>query len=74
MHRVKGLEFTHMLIAGVNDGIIPATRHSQDLDEVAQGEHEVQERCLLHVAASRSRESLTISSYGKPSTLITSGK
>jgi hypothetical protein len=74
MHRVKGLEFTHMLIAGANDGIIPATRHSQDLDEVAQGEHELQERCLLHVAASRARESLTISSYGKPSTLITSGK
>jgi superfamily I DNA/RNA helicase len=70
MHRVKGLEFTHVLIVGANEHILPLNRYAQDADEVERTEHEVQERCLLHVAASRARESLGISSYGKASIFL----
>ena len=69
LHRVKGLEFAHVLIAAVNDGVIPLESNHPDADtEVAEGE--LRERCLLHVAATRARDTLTITSYGKPSRLL----
>ena len=69
LHRVKGLEFAHVLIAGVNDGVIPLeSTHADTDDEVAEGE--LRERCLLHVAATRARDTLTITSYGQPSRLL----
>jgi len=69
LHRVKGLEFAHVLIAGVNDGVIPfESTHADTDDEVAEGE--LRERCLLHVAATRARDTLTITSYGQPSRFL----
>ncbi len=67
MHRVKGLEFSCMIIAGVNAGVIPYERRGIEDDPVARQEHDQRERCLLFVAATRSRDSLTITSSGKPS-------
>jgi superfamily I DNA/RNA helicase len=68
MHRVKGLEFAHILIAGVNDGIIPFVyRSGEPLDK----EELLRERRLLHVAATRARDTLTITSYGTPSPFLT---
>lgn len=63
MHRVKGLEFEHVLIAGLNDGVMPspAAVSADDL---------LRERCLLHVAASRARETLTATGWGKMSRLL----
>lgn len=67
MHRVKGLEFAHVLIAGVNDGILPYVHRLRDpLDE----EELLQERCLLHVAATRARDTLTVTCYGQPSPFL----
>ncbi|MCA9978224.1 MAG: hypothetical protein KC413_20830, partial [Anaerolineales bacterium] len=67
MHRVKGLEFAHVLIAGVNDGILPYTHHrGEPLDE----EELLQERCLLHVAATRARDTLTVTCHGQPSQFL----
>jgi len=70
MHRVKGLEFAHVLIAGVNDGIVPLdlTRFSVDDSELA--DTELRERSLLHVAATRARDTLTITSYGVRSRIL----
>jgi hypothetical protein len=69
MHRVKGLEFHHVIIAGVNAGIIP-WESSQKLDDIEQYDSELQERCLFHVACTRARDTLTITSYGLPSRFL----
>lgn len=65
MHRVKGLEFTHIFIVGANEGILP-NRYV-----LAEDEEALRERCLLHVAATRARDTLTITSYGRPSPFLT---
>lgn len=70
MHRVKGLEFAHMRIAGVNANVIPAMPNENELDQVGQAEAELRERCVLHVAATRARNTLGVSSYGQPSRFI----
>ncbi len=69
MHRVKGLEFHHMIIAGANAGMIPWTS-SQKLGEIEQYDSDLQERCLFHVACTRARDTLTITSYGIASEFI----
>jgi hypothetical protein len=68
MHRVKGLEFPHVYIVACNEGIIPAIGYvdGSDLDEF--GEH--LERCLIHVAGSRARDTLTITSFGEASRFL----
>lgn len=67
MHRVKGLEFPHMALAAINDGVIPFVyAGGEALDE----EDILQERCLLHVAASRARDTLMITSYGQASPFL----
>lgn len=70
MHRVKGLEFQHVIIAGVRDGVVPLEHPQADADEGDRAETELQERCLFHVAASRARDTLTITGYGKPSRFL----
>ena len=68
MHRVKGMEFPNVIIAGVNDGILPF-EHSE-IDESHQSDVDQRERCLLHVASSRARDMLFVTSYGKPSRFL----
>ena len=65
MHRVKGLEFPHVIIAGANDSVLPLEH--KHADEAHQPDTEMRERCLLHVAASRARDTLVVSSHGEPS-------
>lgn len=65
MHRVKGLEFAHVLIAGMNDHWMPPRGLDAGDADAFQSE-----RCLLHVAATRARESLTVTGWGKPSSLL----
>jgi superfamily I DNA/RNA helicase len=63
MHRVKGLEFEHVLIVGLNDGVVPPPGAITEAELL-------RERCLLHVAASRARETLTVTAWGRPSQLV----
>jgi superfamily I DNA/RNA helicase len=69
MHRVKGLEFHHLIIAGVNAGVIP-WESRWNLDDSEQYDSDLQERCLFHVACTRARDTLTITGYGIPSKFI----
>ncbi|MCG3145303.1 MAG: ATP-dependent DNA helicase Rep [Gammaproteobacteria bacterium] len=70
MHRVKGLEFPVMILAGVNAGSIPLKLSSAESDPVARGEHEDRERSLLFVAATRARDMLIVTCWGQPSPFL----
>ena len=68
MHRVKGLEFDHILIVAANDGIVPLSHALASADdEVSQRNVETGERALLYVALTRAKKSASISAYGVPS-------
>jgi superfamily I DNA/RNA helicase len=72
MHRMKGLEFRCVAVAGVNDGTVPmksavtavevdAQQHQEDLNG---------ELNLLFVACTRAREALRVSWHGAPSPFL----
>lgn len=72
MHRVKGLEFRCMCVAGVSAKVVPAANavtraeddkqtHQQDLER---------ERCLLFVACTRAREELLVTWHGERSPFL----
>lgn len=66
MHRVKGLEFDRIIIAGANDGIIPY--EGDDLnssDPTVRGDAETGERSLLYVAATRAKKEVVVTCFGK---------
>lgn len=68
MHRIKGLEFRCVMMAGINAGVVPlgvAMQASQDV--VEQRLTDLNERALFHVAATRAVRYLYISSHGEPS-------
>ena len=58
VHAVKGLEFAHVWVAGMEEGVLPSTRSLQ------AGRTE-EERRLAYVALTRARESLVISSSAR---------
>ena len=72
MHRVKGLEFHHVLLASVNSGLVPLRARGEPADAMAKENAETEERALLHVAATRARKSLTVLSFGRPSRFVVS--
>jgi superfamily I DNA/RNA helicase len=73
MHRVKGLEFDDVIIASVNDGIVPLPLSSivDSSSELAE-ESENLERALLYVSATRAKKKVLMTSYGKKSGFLTS--
>lgn len=71
MHRVKGLEYPVMLIAGMNTGVMPLRVASTEGDPTAKAEHEERERSLLFVAATRARDHLIVTSFVSPSPFLT---
>lgn len=58
VHAVKGLEFLHVWVAGLEEGVMPSTRSLQE-------GHTEEERRLFYVALTRARESLVISSSAR---------
>ncbi len=71
MHRVKGLEFDCVIIAGVNKGTVPPEgAWSSSGDKVICRERENQEKALLYVAATRARKEVMVTSFGKPSKFL----
>lgn len=70
MHRVKGLEFDHVIVASVNDGVVPHTKAVYEDGPVKSKQQEEHERSLLYVAVTRARKSVLITSSGKPSSYL----
>jgi superfamily I DNA/RNA helicase len=62
-----------VLIAGVQHGTMPLVLGPGELpDEAATRDHEERERLLLFVAATRARDELVITGFGKPSPFVVS--
>ena len=71
MHRVKGLEFDRVIIAGVNDGIVPLEDAvNSSSDTAIQTELDIQEKALLYVAATRAKKEVLVTSFGKRSRFL----
>jgi superfamily I DNA/RNA helicase len=74
MHRVKGLEFEHMLIVSANRGVVPLDRAIRDgEDAVARRNTETAERALLYVALTRAKKSAAITGFGEISPFLSEG-
>lgn len=71
MHRLKGLEYPIVFVVAVNDSVIPHERAiDSGIDGQGYDEALRKERNLLFVSATRARERLTITSYGKQSPFL----
>lgn len=66
-HRVKGLEFDGLIIAGCNEGRVPLATAIRSSDRGVKEEAIRRERALFYVAATRARREVLITSYGTPS-------
>ncbi|MFI5503464.1 UvrD-helicase domain-containing protein [Nocardia asteroides] len=75
MHRMKGLEFRCLIVAGVGAGTVPAPNAVTPIDEDAHT-HDMdlrRERSLLFVACTRAREQLRVSWHGPISPFLPAG-
>jgi len=61
MHRVKGLEFDAVIIAGYKSPEHYAQKFADDGDSGVMVDQLTNERCLLHVAATRAKRCLVVS-------------
>ncbi|WP_210586807.1 UvrD-helicase domain-containing protein [Streptomyces sp. GESEQ-35] len=72
MHRMKGLEFRCMAVAGVNAGVVPmrSAVTAEEIDSQQHREDLLGELSLLFVACTRAREALRVSWHGNPSPFL----
>lgn len=68
MHRVKGLEYDRVVLAGVTPDAVPLkARLAQSADGAVRREAENMERAILYVAMTRARRAVLITAQGKAS-------
>lgn len=71
MHRVKGLQFEYVFLVQVNDRVVPPDfLLSKTTNDVSRREIEQQERRLLHVAATRAKRDVKVTSFGTASKML----
>ncbi len=70
MHRSKGMEFSRVVLAGVDDTHVPSAATLRSVPEEEQAEALLRERSLLYVAASRARDELVVTWSGTKSALL----
>ncbi len=70
MHRLKGLEFPRVILAGVQEGTLPLATSYDSSNQASSADHLLQERCLFYVASTRARDELVITGYGSPSPFL----
>lgn len=59
LHAAKGLEFRHVFLSGVNDGLVPLGRRRDPVDDA-------EERRLLFVGLTRAQDGVEISYHAQP--------
>lgn len=71
LHRVKGLEFPVVIVAGASASVLPyPSPELSSEDPMVRAHALLRERCLLYVATSRARDELYVFSHGTPSPLL----
>lgn len=71
LHRVKGLEFDRVIVAGADDGTIPLDKALNQASDKAERESvETRERSLLYVAVTRARKEVHVTCHGTPSRFL----
>ncbi|GAA4674551.1 3'-5' exonuclease [Gordonia humi] len=70
MHRSKGMEFSRVVLVGIDDAHVPSVATLRSVPEEDQAEALLRERSLLYVAASRARDELVVTWSGKKSTML----
>jgi AAA domain/UvrD-like helicase C-terminal domain len=70
MHRAKGAEFEHVVVAHVDATTVPDAYALQSTDPDERDDVLARERLLLYVACSRARESTTVTWSGQPSPFL----
>jgi superfamily I DNA/RNA helicase len=73
MHRVKGLEFDRVVLAGAGESAIPLRVELDATDDPAiREEVEQRERALLYVTLTRARRAVLVTTTGRPSPWLSS--
>ncbi|MCG6868420.1 MAG: AAA family ATPase [Gammaproteobacteria bacterium] len=73
MHRVKGLEFDRVILASINDGVVPLQAVTSDRgDPVEARQADLEERSLLYVSVTRAKKEAYVLSYGTKSPYLQS--
>ncbi|UOT04482.1 UvrD-helicase domain-containing protein [Rhodococcus opacus] len=70
MHRSKGMEFSRVILAGIDNAHVPSTATLRAVPEEERDEAMLRERSLLYVAASRARDALVVTWSGERSALL----
>lgn len=73
MHSSKGMEFTHVVLARVSEGTLPAPYGARGLTDEDREQLLRRERSLLYVASSRARDQLVVTTGERPSSLLPEG-
>ena len=61
LHAAKGLEWPHVILAGVNEGLLPFRAGGEDKDSELTPERVQEERRLMYVGITRARHTLAVS-------------
>ena len=61
LHAAKGLEWPHVILAGINEGLLPFKSGSDDKDAEMTAERLEEERRLMYVGITRARSTLAVS-------------
>ncbi len=61
LHAAKGLEWPHVVMVGVNEGLLPFKSGSEDKDSELTPERLQEERRLMYVGITRARSTLAVS-------------
>ncbi|OBH19692.1 3'-5' exonuclease [Mycolicibacter sinensis] len=70
MHRAKGMEFSRVILAGVDDKHVPLPAAVRAIPDEERDEALLRERSLLYVASSRARDALVVTWSGTRSELL----
>lgn len=70
-HRVKGLEFDRMILASINESLVPLNHAMSNLaDQTSVDEVILQEKSLVYVALTRAKKEAFVLSYGTASQFL----